>query len=283
MKKDMAHAAELPPPTVDLPCVAQRGLVSFAERRCVPEETAVAFSVNGSTHAVMMATPCDLEDFGVGFALTEGLIEDESEISGLEIASVPLGIDVRLWLREDRAKAYGERRRTLAGPTGCGLCGVESIEAAMRPAPRIAAAAKRFELQSIVAAMAALPQGQDLQAETHAIHAAGFWTKAKGLITVREDVGRHNALDKLIGALARGGETARDGLILMTSRVSIELIQKAARIGAPALVAISAPTAAAVRLAEACNITLVAVARGQDFEIFTHPERFTAETSRHVA
>jgi FdhD protein len=283
MKRDITKEAEQPPPTVDLPCVAQRGPVSFAERRCVPEETAVAFSVNGSTHAVMMATPSDLEDFGVGFALTEGLIEDKSEILSLEVAAVPLGIDVRLWLREDRAKAYGERRRTLAGPTGCGLCGVESLEAAMRPAPQIAAASERFEPQSIVAAMAALPHGQELQAKTRAVHAAGFWTKAKGLVAVREDVGRHNALDKLIGALARNGETAGNGLILMTSRVSIELIQKAARIGAPALVAISAPTAAAVRLAEACNITLVAVARGQDFEIFTHPERLTAETSRHVA
>src|SRR5271163_1459014 len=168
------------PPTAAqrLACVALRGGVRHVASRCVPEETAVAFTFNGSTHAVMMATPCDLEDFGVGFALTEGLIEGKSEISSLEVAAVPLGIDVRLWLREDRAKAYGERRRTLAGPTGCGLCGVESLEAAMRPAPRIAAASERFEPQSIVAAMAALPQGQELQAKTHAIHAAGFWTKA---------------------------------------------------------------------------------------------------------
>jgi FdhD protein len=231
----------------------------------------------------MMASPSDLEDFGVGFALTEGLIEDAGEITSLEVVTMPLGIEVRLWLRQDRGKAYGARRRTLAGPTGCGLCGIESLEAAMRPAPRLAADADRFEPQSIVAAMAALAQGQELHEKTHAVHAAGLWTQAAGLVALREDVGRHNALDKLIGALARRGQPAAGGFILMTSRVSIELIQKAARFGAPVLVAISAPTAAAVRLAEACNMTLVAVARGQDFEVFTHPERVSDEASRHVA
>jgi FdhD protein len=273
-----------PPPAAErLACVVQRGASSFAASRCVPEEIAVAFSVNGSTHAVMMASPSDLEDFGVGFALTEGLIEDAGEITSLEVVTMPLGIEVRLWLRQDRGKAYGDRRRTLAGPTGCGLCGVESLEAAMRPTPRLASDADRFEPQSIVAAMAALAQGQELHEKTHAVHAAGFWTETAGLIALREDVGRHNALDKLIGALARRGQPAARGLILMTSRVSIELIQKAARFGAPVLIAISAPTAAAVRLAEACNMTLVAVARGQDFEIFSRPERLKAEASRHVA
>ncbi len=273
-----------PPPAAErLACVVQRGASSFAASRCVPEEIAVAFSVNGSTHAVMMASPSDLEDFGVGFALTEGLIEEAGEITNLEVVTMPLGIEVRLWLRQDRGKAYGDRRRTLAGPTGCGLCGIESLEAAMRPTPRLASDADRFEPQSIVAAMAALALGQELHEKTHAVHAAGFWTETSGLIALREDVGRHNALDKLIGALARRGQPAARGFILMTSRVSIELIQKAARFGAPVLVAISAPTAAAVRLAEACNMTLVAVARGQDFEIFSRPERLKAEASRHVA
>jgi FdhD protein len=286
MTEDRAQETEenaLPPPAVSLPCIARRGALSSAQTRCVPDEIAIAFTVHGSTHAVMMASPIDLEDFGVGFALSEGLVEDASEIESLDVVTMPLGIEVRLWLRQDRGKVYGDRRRTLAGPTGCGLCGIESLEAAMRPAPRLLSNDVCFEPQAIVAAMACLAQGQELHEQTHAVHAAGFWTPTAGLIAVREDVGRHNALDKLGGALARSGQRAADGVVVMTSRVSIELIQKTARFGAPVLAAISAPTAAAVRLAEACNMTLVAVARGQDFEMFTHPERLKAEASRHVA
>jgi FdhD protein len=275
-------ASPLPPPSAQLGCVIERGATSRVGSRCVPEETAIAFTFNGSTHAVMMATPDSLEDFAVGFALTEGLIDDPAEIASLAVAPLPLGVEVRMWLSDPRGKAYVERRRTLAGPTGCGLCGIESLEAAMRTAPQVAVDDLRLDARAIAAAMASLAPGQRLNAETHAVHAAGFWTDAKGLIAVREDVGRHNALDKLAGALARSGERAATGLIVMTSRVSIELIQKAARIGAPAIAAISAPTAAAVRLADACGITLIAVARGQDFEIFTHAERLST-SARHVA
>lgn len=283
MSMEDEDAFEIPPTAQQLACTIQRGTAASVASRWAPEECAIAFTFNGSTHAVMMATPADLEDFASGFALTEGLVEDVSEIASFDVVPMPLGVELRMWLREDRATAYGDRRRTLAGPTGCGLCGIESLEAAMRPAPQVVADQGQFEPQSIISAMAALSQGQPLHEKTHAVHAAGFWTEAEGLVAVREDVGRHNALDKLIGALARGGTKAAGGFILMTSRVSIELIQKAARFGAPVLIAISAPTAAAVRLAEASNITLVAVARGQDFEIFTHPERLKAEASRHVA
>ncbi|MGP8231346.1 MAG: formate dehydrogenase accessory sulfurtransferase FdhD [Methylovirgula sp.] len=271
----------LPAPAVSVPCLAQRGGVSFATTRVVPDEQAIAFTYNGSTHAVMMATPADLEDFAVGFALTEGLIEDRGEIESLESVPTPLGIELRVWLKGDRAEAYAKRRRSMAGPTGCGLCGIESLEAAMRPLPHVTAATK-FSSQAIVAAMASLDPAQTLNAETHAVHGAGFWTEREGLVALREDVGRHNALDKLVGALVRAGRTAADGLLLMTSRVSIELIQKAARLNAPVLVAVSAPTAAAIRLADEAGMTLVAVARRQDFEVFTHPERLT-ETSRQVA
>jgi FdhD protein len=273
---------DLPKPTVSVPCVAQRGGVSFASSRVVPDEQAVAFTYNGSSHAVMMATPADLEDFAVGFALTEGLISGRDEIESLEVVVLPLGIEIRVWLKEERAEAYAQRRRSMAGPTGCGLCGIESLEAAMRETPSVTASQWRFSPQTVVAAMAALEPGQKLNEATHAVHAAGFFTEAEGLVALREDVGRHNALDKLIGALVRAGRTAADGFVLTTSRVSIELIQKAARLDAPVLVAVSAPTAAAIRLAEECGMTLVAVARRQDFEIFTHPERLT-NASRNVA
>jgi FdhD protein len=278
---DAEDEAPLPAPTVSVSITAHRSGVSFPTTRIVPDEQAVAFTYNGSTHAVMMATPADLEDFSIGFALTEGLIEDRSEIENLEIMPTPLGIEARVWLKGDRAEAYAKRRRSMAGPTGCGLCGIESLEEAMRPLSHVTAEAK-VSSQAIVAAMASLDPAQMLNHETHAVHGAAFWTEREGLVALREDVGRHNALDKLIGALVRGGRTAADGIILMTSRVSIELIQKAARINAPVLVAVSAPTAAAIRLAEEAGITLVAVARRQDFEVFTHPERLT-ETSRQVA
>ncbi|MGB3282662.1 MAG: formate dehydrogenase accessory sulfurtransferase FdhD [Methylovirgula sp.] len=262
--------------------MAHRDGVSFGSARIVPDEQAVAFTYNGSTHAVMMATPADLEDFAVGFALTEGLIEGRDEIESLDVVRLPLGIEIRVWLKEQRAKVYAQRRRSMAGPTGCGLCGIESLEAAMRETPSVAPSQWRFTPHAISAAMTALEPGQKLNDATHAVHAAGFFTEAEGLVALREDVGRHNALDKLIGALVRAGRTAAGGFVLTSSRVSIELIQKAARLDTPVLVAVSAPTAAAIRVAEECGITLVAVARHQDFEVFTHPERLT-NASRNVA
>jgi FdhD protein len=273
---------KVPPPSLSVPCLAWRSGKKSASARAVPEETAIAFTFNGTTHAVMMATPADLEDFAVGFALTEGLIESSSEITSLDIVTTPIGIELRIWLPEDRAKTYAARRRSMAGPTGCGLCGIESLEEATRPAPFVSNAS-RFDSGAIVEAMASLSADQKLNGETHAVHAAGFWIPARGLVALREDVGRHNALDKLIGALARDGIAASHGLVLLTSRVSIELIQKAAWLGVPVVAAVSAPTAAGVRLAEACGITLVAVTRGQDFEVFTHHQRIIDRAAHHVA
>ncbi len=282
MTVDVSGEDKPPSPSQRVTCVAwRRGEVSSTVR-AVPEETAIAFTFNGTTHAVMMATPADFEDFAVGFALTEGLIESPAEIASLDILTMPLGIELRVWLPEERAKTYAARRRSMAGPTGCGLCGIESLEEAARPAP-VVSNASRFDSGAIVEAMASLSAGQTLNHETHAVHAAGFWVPARGLVAVREDVGRHNALDKLIGALARGGEAAARGIVLLTSRVSIELIQKAARLGAPVVAAVSVPTAAGVRLAEACGITLVAIARGQDFEVFTHHQRIIDRAQHHVA
>jgi FdhD protein len=231
----------------------------------------------------MMATPADLEDFALGFSLTEGVIEAATDIDSMDVVTTPLGVEVRIWLKEERAKNYVGRKRSMAGPTGCGLCGVESLEAAMRPLPKVHKPAWRLTPNAIAAAMASLDPAQTLNEQTHAVHAAAFWTQAEGLVALREDVGRHNALDKLAGALIRMGRDAASGIVVMTSRISIELVQKAARLDAPVLAAVSAPTAAAVRLADEAGIALVGVARRQDFEIFTHPDILTSETPRHVA
>lgn len=271
-----------PEPAAEAPCLVYRGAMAGPSQRMVPEETAIAFTFNGSTHAVMMATPADLEDFAVGFAFTEGLIETQGELAALEVVPTTLGVELRAALPPAAASAYAARRRSMAGPTGCGLCGVESLEQAMRAAPDVASAAA-FDRRDIVEAINSLSAGQALNARTHAVHAAGFWTPARGLVAVREDVGRHNALDKLAGALLRAGVPPAEGLVLLTSRVSVELIQKAARMGAPAVVAISAPTAAAIRLARGCGLTLVAVARGRDFEIFARPDRILDQAAVHVA
>ncbi len=252
--------------------------------RQVAEETAIALTYNRTTYAVMMATPADLEDFAVGFSLTEGFVERAEEIEEIAIveAAPGDGIEARMWVAPERAAAMGERRRAMAGPTGCGLCGLDSLAQALRPPPRVAAGLAIAPTE-IEAAMAALAPGQALGRATRAAHAAGFWRPGHGLIALREDVGRHNALDKLAGALARAGEDAGAGVVVMTSRVSVELVQKAARMGAGVLVAVSAPTGLALRMAEAAGLTLIAVAREDGFELFTCPERIAAERSEEVA
>ncbi|ADZ70557.1 Formate dehydrogenase family accessory protein FdhD [Polymorphum gilvum SL003B-26A1] len=240
--------------------------------RFIPEETPVALTYNGTTHAVMMASPSDLEDFAYGFSLTEGQIERPEQIRSLDVEILDEGIDLRIWLETDAAARFLDRRRRLSGPTGCGLCGIESLEAAVPTAARVAVGG-RFDATSIGAAQRSMIDDQVLYQQTRAVHAAALWTPAEGLVALREDVGRHNALDKLAGALLRSGRTAAGALLLLTSRVSVEMVQKAAVLGAPVLVAVSAPTALAVRTAEAAGITLVASARDGRFDVHTHAER----------
>jgi FdhD protein len=250
--------------------------------RVIPEETAVAITYNTASYAVMMATPQDLEDFAIGFSLTEGVIPSVDAIDTIDIVEEEMGVELRIWLKAPEAAEFLGRRRKMAGPTGCGLCGVESLVETKRPPPQVGEG-RVFTPDQIMTAVDSLFPLQLLNRETRAVHAAGFWEPERGLVAVREDVGRHNALDKLAGALAREGASARSGLVVLTSRVSIEMVQKSAMIGAPVLVAVSAPTALAVRMAEACGMTLVAIARKDGFEIFTHPQRVKGELATHVA
>ena len=238
--------------------------------RTVPEETAVALTYNRTTHAVMMATPADLEDFAAGFSRAEGIIDAADDIEELEVVAAPLGVEVRMWSAPDRMAALERRRRQSAGPTGCGLCGMDSLADAMRAPPAVGAG-PRFTAAEIAQAVASLDPAQALNHATHAVHAAGFWRG--GLVALREDVGRHNAVDKLTGALLRAARDPADGILVMTSRISVELVQKAAGAGIAVLVAVSAPTALAIRVADAAGLTLVGVARRDGFEVFTHPHR----------
>ncbi|HEY1613128.1 MAG TPA: formate dehydrogenase accessory sulfurtransferase FdhD [Rhizomicrobium sp.] len=241
--------------------------------RVIAEEIPVAFTYDRATFAVMMATPSDIEDFAAGFSLTERIVDTVSEIATIDIVDCAEGIEARMTLTVARDAELTSRRRRLAGPAGCGLCGIESLQAAVAPAQPVRAPL-RVPPPTVFAALDALQARQSLNQEVHAVHAAGFWSMAQNrLVCVREDVGRHNALDKLAGALARADMLAESGFIVMSSRLSIELVQKAAAIGCPVLVAVSAPTAFALRAADDAGMTLVAVARADSFEVFTHPHR----------
>lgn len=247
-----------------------------APTRDLPEEAALAIVVDGGTEAVMMGSPGDLQDFTYGFALNEGLIASLEEIRSFEVVEAGEGLELRLWLVEARRRDLAERRRFRVGPTGCGLCGVDSIAEALRPPPRVTsdvcASASR-----IIEAMAALEALQPLNARVRAVHAAAFLDlQTDRPLIVREDVGRHNALDKLAGALARENIAAAHGAILMTSRLSVELVQKAAMMGAPIVAAVSAPTGLALRTAKGAGICVAGIVRRDGLEVFTYPERLEA-------
>lgn len=238
----------------------------------VAEEVAVALVYNGISHAVMMATPCDLEDFARGFSLTERIIERPSEIYDIEVEPVGRGIEVRLEIAAQRMAGLQERRRSLAGRSGCGLCGVDSLDAALRSIPAVTDP-RPVARSSIERAMAELPEHQKINRANSATHAAG-WASADGtLVAVREDVGRHNALDKLAGALVRSGGAEPGGFVVVTSRCSYEMVQKAAAIGASAIAAVSAPTSLAIETAEQAGIALAAFVRDERLTVYAHAER----------
>lgn len=272
----------LPPPTHEVRATHIRAGSRVGANRTLAEEIAVALVYGGSTQAVMMATPTDLEDFAVGFSLTEGIVTVPAQIERLDVMAHPKGIEVRMWIADDRTQALAARRRFMAGPVGCGLCGIDSLDQAVRDLPDLAGVGPVLDAAQIAQATEALRDWQPLHDRTRAVHAAGFLIPGRGIVLAREDVGRHNALDKLIGAMARQGVDAGAGAFVLTSRVSVEMVQKCALAGGAVLIAVSAPTAHALRLAQGSGITLAAFARGEGFDLFSHPERLRAEVS-HVA
>lgn len=238
----------------------------------IAEETPVAIAYNGEPHVVMMATPQELEEFALGFSLTEELIRSPRDFLGLEVVRYGQGIELQVAVAPECQAIISARTRRLTGRTGCGICGAESFAAVMKqlhPVP----AGPAIAPGAIHRAVATLPERQALNAAAGAVHAAG-WATLEGEVTVvREDVGRHNALDKLVGALTRAGTDPRGGFVVVTSRASFEMVQKATVLGAPLLAAISGPTGLAVRLAEQSGLTLVGFCRPDRFTAYTHPDR----------
>lgn len=238
------------------------------------EEVPVALRYNGVPFAVMLATPCDLEDFALGFSLSEGLIDSPAQWRGMDEARRLEGIELAVRVTSDAPAAAlgGDRARGLPGRSGCGLCGVRDLEQALRlPVP--VRAHREFAEAALRRALAALDAHQPINAATGAVHAAA-WADAQGrIVLLREDIGRHNALDKLIGALQRGGHAFDAGMLLITSRASYEMLMKAATVGIGLVAALSAPTALAVTLAERAGVCLVGFARADGCNVYTHGER----------
>lgn len=260
--------------TTDKPVAALRWAATGVSEvsLSIAEEVPVALVYNGISHVVMMATPADLEAFAIGFSLSEGIVDNVDELLNVEAGEVAPGYEVRLHITARRFQALKDRRRNLTGRTGCGLCGVDSLEAAIRPLQTIKRGA-RLTPAAIEQGLAALGPAQIINRRTHSIHAAGWATVDGEIVAVAEDVGRHNALDKLIGRMALDGIDPANGFALVTSRCSFELVQKSMAVGIATLVAISAPTALALDMAEQAGITLVALARPDSMIVFTHGER----------
>ncbi len=255
--------------------VALRDGVASAAEECVAEEVAVALEVNGIAHAVMLATPADLEDFALGFLLSEAIIDDKGDLLDVEAVAVESGIALRATVVQRCVHRLKERRRALAGRTGCGLCGTESIAEAVRPV-RGEVARVSVDADALVRAMRSLQDGQTLQRLTGATHAAAWVALDGALKIVREDVGRHNALDKLVGAMRKVEADTAAGFVVVTSRASYEMVHKTASAGVGLLAAISAPTGLAIRMADEAGLTLVGFVRGSNATVYSHPDAIRA-------
>lgn len=273
------HIHELPyQPVAGVRATAVSGLRGgelFTTTDWVAEEVPVALVYNGVSHAVMLASPSDLEDFALGFSLSEGIVDSPSQVYDIEVQEETMngarGISLALDVAASCFAHLKERRRSLAGRTGCGLCGTDSLAQAVRQ-PRPLASSVQFQAASVSAALARMRERQRLLGVTGASHAAAWCTAAGEMALLREDVGRHNALDKLIGALTCAGTDTSEGFIAVTSRASYELVQKTASAGVSLLAAVSGVTGLAIDMAQGCGVTLLGFARGQDLSVYSHPQ-----------
>lgn len=259
-----------------VPVTGRRGQRLFDASDWVAEEVPVALEYNGVSHAVMLASPADLEDFALGFSLTEGIVASRSDIRDVEVSRSAQGITLQVRIAPSCFAGLKERRRSLIGRTGCGLCGTDSLASALRPLPPLHSEA-RFDASAVTDAMTRLRDQQPLLGLTGATHAAA-WCDAQGRIALlREDVGRHNALDKLIGALQRSGVAAESGFIAVTSRASYEMVHKSAAAGVALLAAVSGVTALAIKVAHSTGVTLLGFVRGADFSVYAHSRRLNLD------
>lgn len=262
------------------PPLAERGFVRLSEdgavdaSALVAEEVPVALVYNGRPHVVVMATPTDLEDLAVGFSRTEGIVDENGSVERLDVVRASHGIELQIQMSEHCAARLEQRTRAITSRTGCGLCGVERIADAMRIPARVGDTLA-VAADALWASGLALDREQTLNRDTHTVHAAAWALPDGSLHTVREDVGRHNALDKVLGALTRRGVDPRGGFIVVTSRASYEMVQKAAACGVELLAAVSRPTGLAIRFADAAGVTLVGLLRGRTANVYTNPGRIT--------
>lgn len=235
-------------------------------------EVPVALQYNGISHAVLLATPTFLEDLAIGFSFTEGIIRSSSDIYDINVQYDERGYSVDIEIASACLNQLKQRRRQLAGRTGCGLCGLESLNEVRRDLPMVAAPTQPYHRDAIFTALDQLRDKQPLHQITGATHAAGWSTIAGDIQVVREDVGRHNALDKLIGHLLVQNTPAQNGMIVVSSRASFEMVQKTASLGVPILIAVSAPTSYAIKVAKELGLLLIAFGREKQFSAYSHPE-----------
>jgi len=245
------------------------------EEDYVAEEVPISLIYNGIPHVVMLATPTNLEEFALGFSITEGIIANQSELLSSRIYNRSNGIEVQLKIPDHRFQCLADKGRNLTGRTGCGLCGASTLKQAIRHPGQIQQNNLLVEANEVISALALLKEQQKINKLTGAVHAAAWVIPGNGIMTVREDVGRHNALDKLIGAILSTGKKPNTGFVIVTSRASYEMVQKTALVGIALLAAISAPTGLAIRLANEAGLTLIGFARQNQHVVYTHPQRLT--------
>ena len=256
-----------------------KGIQHTSELDYIAEEVPISLIYNGMPHVVMLATPTNLEEFALGFSITEGIIKNPIEMLSARVYNRSNGIEVQLKIPEERLQCMSDKGKNLTGRTGCGLCGASTLKQAIRKPGEVVGDLK-VSVTDLNTALSQLSTHQNLNKITGAVHAAAWVVPGQGIIDIREDVGRHNALDKLIGLLLRTEKDLSNGFVVVTSRASFEMVQKTAWVGINLLAAISAPTGLAIRLAKETNLTLIGFARGDQHVVYTHPHRLTHNNTK---